>query len=90
MYLYNKDISKHKLAEEACDIEINKLKEPVGKQDQFIASYGGIKIFKIDKKGKVNVSNLNINQKIKKLENNLLLFYRIYQALFFNFEKTRC
>ncbi len=80
MYLYNKrNISKHKLAEEACDIEINKLKEPVGKQDQFIASYGGIKIFKIDKKGKVNVSNLNINQKIKKkLENNLLLFFTGY------------
>ena len=80
MYLHNKkDISKHKLAEEACDIEINKLKEPVGKQDQFIASYGGIKIFNIDKKGKVKVSALNINQKIKKkLENNLLLFFTGY------------
>jgi D-glycero-alpha-D-manno-heptose-7-phosphate kinase len=48
------------LAQEACDIEINKLKHPVGKQDQFIAAFGGVKILDIKKDGKVNVSNLNI------------------------------
>ena len=80
MYLFNKkNISKHQLAELACDIEINKLKEPVGKQDQYIASYGGLKVFKIDKKGKVNVSSLKINKKTKsKLQNNLLLFFTGY------------
>lgn len=80
MHLFNKKtINKHQLAELACDIEINKLKEPVGKQDQFIASYGGIRAFKIDKKGKVNVSSLKINKETKsKLQNNLLLFFTGY------------
>ena len=80
MYLLNKkNISKHQLAEVACDIEINKLKEPVGKQDQFIASYGGLRVFKIDKKGKVNVFSLKINHQTKnKLQNNLLLFFTGY------------
>ena len=73
MYHFNnKKINKHKLAEESCDIEINKLKEPVGKQDQYIASFGGLKIFRIDKRGKVTVSPLNINASTyNKLQNNL-------------------
>mgnify|MGYP001188254814 CR=1 FL=1 len=80
MYLFNKkNITKHQLAELACDIEINKLKEPVGKQDQFIASYGGLRVFKIDKKGKVSVSSLKIKKQTKKkLQNNLLLFFTGY------------
>ena len=80
MYLFNNQkISKYQLAEDACDIEINKLKEPVGKQDQYIASYGGLKVFKIDKKGKVNVSSLKINRNThQKLQNNLLLFFTGY------------
>lgn len=80
MYSFNgKKISKHQLAEDACVIEINKLKEPVGKQDQYIASYGGLKIFKIDKKGNVNVSTLNIKRHTKaKLQKNLLLFFTGY------------
>ena len=80
MYLFNKkNITKNQLAELACDIEINKLKEPVGKQDQFIASYGGLRVFKIDKKGKVSVSSLKIKKQTKeKLQNNLLLFFTGY------------
>ena len=83
MYLLNnKSVSKSKLAEEACDIEINKLKEPVGKQDQYIASYGGLKVFNINNKGKVKVSNLNIKDKTRQLlENNLLLFFTGYTRL---------
>lgn len=77
--LNNKKINKYQLAEAACDIEINKLKEPVGKQDQFIASYGGLKVFKINNKGKVNVSSLDISKNTKeKLQNNLLLFFTGY------------
>jgi D-glycero-alpha-D-manno-heptose-7-phosphate kinase len=49
------------VAEEACNIEIDILKEPVGKQDQYIASYGGVKIFNISKDGKVTNKNLNIS-----------------------------
>ena len=50
------------VAEEACNIEIDILKEPVGKQDQYIAAFGGIKILEINKKGKVDVKNVNISQ----------------------------
>jgi len=55
------DSSPEVVANEACHIEIDRLKEPVGKQDQYIAAYGGIKIFKIDKSGKVNTKKLNVN-----------------------------
>lgn len=50
------------LAEEACKIEINKLKEPVGKQDQYIAAFGGIKILDISTSGEVLVKDVNISQ----------------------------
>ena len=40
-----KKISPYNLAEASCDIEINKLKEPIGKQDQYISSFGGLKNF---------------------------------------------
>ena len=64
------------LAERACDIEINQLKQPSGKQDQYISVYGGISEFNINKSGKVRVKNLNISKDIiSKLEKNLLLFF---------------
>lgn len=44
------------ICEEACDIEINTLKLPSGKQDQYIAAYGGVKILDIDQKGNVDVN----------------------------------
>jgi D-glycero-alpha-D-manno-heptose-7-phosphate kinase len=56
------DSSPDTIANEACHIEIDRLKEPVGKQDQYISAFGGIKIFQIDKTGKVNTSNLKINK----------------------------
>ena len=64
------------LAELACDIEINKLKQPSGKQDQYISTYGGISEFKINKSGQVFPKSLNLkNDIIDKLEDNLLLFF---------------
>lgn len=64
------------LAEEACQIEIDQLKEPVGKQDQYIAAFGGIKILEIDTNGVVNVKNLEIDREIlPKLISNLCLYY---------------
>ncbi|MAV56051.1 MAG: galactokinase [Candidatus Pelagibacter sp.] len=72
----NKFIGKMDLAEKACDIEINQLKQPSGKQDQYISVYGGISEFRINKSGKVKVKNLNISSNIiTKLERNLLLFF---------------
>ena len=71
-----KFIEKIHLAELACDIEINKLKQPSGKQDQYISTYGGISEFKINKSGKVFPKSLNLkNDIIDKLEDNLLLFF---------------
>ena len=77
VYCFNqKMIGRRELAEEACDIEIKKLKQPSGKQDQFISAYGGISEFNINKKGFVNVKNLKIsNDTILDLEDNLLLFF---------------
>jgi len=74
-----KNINEKNLAELACSIEIEKLKEPIGKQDQYIASYGGIKKMEINKKGNVKVKNLKINKKnIILLQNRLLLFFTGY------------
>tara|TARA_Y100001958_G_C21247225_1_gene578283 strand:- start:660 stop:1634 length:975 start_codon:yes stop_codon:yes gene_type:complete len=77
LYLYNqKKISKRDLAELACDIEINKLKQSSGKQDQYISVFGGISEFRINKKGYVSVEKLKISNKtFINLENNLLLFF---------------
>jgi D-glycero-alpha-D-manno-heptose-7-phosphate kinase len=70
------DITKKKLAEMACYIEMDLLGQPVGKQDQYIASYGGFSCIAINKKGEVNVSPLNIsNESIHDLEHNMSFFY---------------
>jgi D-glycero-alpha-D-manno-heptose-7-phosphate kinase len=69
-------ISQEEIAQAACDIEINKLGEPIGKQDQYIASYGGISAFAFHKDDSVVTSSLVIDQSISsKLEDNLLLFF---------------
>lgn len=67
------------LAEDACRIEIDKLKSPVGKQDQYIASVGGFTKFHIDKKGKVDCHPLKLNEHdMVDLEDHLLLFFTGY------------
>lgn len=64
------------LAEDACDIEINKLKSPIGKQDQYIASVGGLTRFEINTHGQVTANPLHINRDIyTELEEHLLLFF---------------
>jgi len=68
-------IHPKELAQQACDIEINKLKEPIGKQDQYIAAFGGITCFEFNKKG-VKAYPLRIQKDILyDLEDNLLLFF---------------
>lgn len=71
----NKKISKKQLAELACFIEISKLKNPIGKQDQYIASYGGIISLKISRDGSTDVESLNkMNKNIKKLIKNTYIY----------------
>ena len=67
------------LAAQACEIELGRLKEPIGKQDQYIAAYGGITCFKFLENGNVEAWPLKIsNQTRHNLEDNLLLFFTGY------------
>ena len=72
-------ISPHALAEQACHIEIDLLCEPVGKQDQFIAAYGGITCFEFNKDDSVAVTAAAISHKVlDNLEDGLCLFFTGY------------
>jgi D-glycero-alpha-D-manno-heptose-7-phosphate kinase len=67
------------LAEQACQIELEKLSEPIGKQDQYIAAYGGITCFKFMPDGRVEAWPLKISEEaLFNLEDNLLLFFTGY------------
>jgi D-glycero-alpha-D-manno-heptose-7-phosphate kinase len=67
------------LAEQACEIELGRLKEPIGKQDQYIAAYGGITCFKFLENGKVEAWPLKLSRETRdNLEDNLLLFFTGY------------
>lgn len=69
-------IHPQELAEQACRIEIELLKEPVGKQDQYIASYGGLMCFDFLKNGQVKARPLRLNpETLQDLEENLLVFF---------------
>jgi len=72
-------VHPHELAEQACEIEIERLREPIGKQDQFIAAYGGITAFTFHKDGRVEARKAAISEDtIHDLEDNLLLFFTGY------------
>ena len=69
-------VSKYKLAKDACKLEIEKLGEPIGKQDQFAAAFGGLKFYEFQSNGFVNVEPIIMEpQSYKTLENNILMFY---------------
>jgi len=64
------------LAEEACHIELDVLKEPIGKQDQYIAAFGGITCFQFLPDGQVVAAPLKMPaEALANLEDNLLLFF---------------
>lgn len=67
------------LAEQACRIELEKLGEPIGKQDQYISAYGGITCFQFRPDGRVEAAPLKISEEtLFNLEDNLLLFFTDY------------
>jgi D-glycero-alpha-D-manno-heptose-7-phosphate kinase len=69
----------NELAELACEIEINKLAEPIGKQDQYIAAYGGLTCFTFRQDGVVEAEPLKVPiSSMFNLEDNLLLFFTGY------------
>jgi D-glycero-alpha-D-manno-heptose-7-phosphate kinase len=64
------------LASQACEVELGRLKEPIGKQDQYIAAYGGITCFKFMQNGSVEAWPLKLSRETRdNLEDNLLLFF---------------
>jgi D-glycero-alpha-D-manno-heptose-7-phosphate kinase len=72
-------IHPRELAEQACDIEINRLREPIGKQDQYIAAFGGLTCFRFNKDDSVEARPLEIGtETLYNLEDNLLLFFTGY------------
>jgi len=77
LYTHRKrHIHQDELAELACHIEIDRLGDPIGKQDQYIAAIGGLTCFTFHKDGKVTAEPLKISmQTMFELEDNLLLFF---------------
>lgn len=77
LHAYNRDyVNQRQLAEEACRVEIDILHEPIGKQDQFMAAYGGLTCLTFEKNGEIIVESLHISDEmIEQLENSLLLFF---------------
>lgn len=74
--LMQKPVPPQELAEEACHIELDILKKPIGKQDQYMAAFGGLTSLTIDRNGAVVVERLPVSAElVEALENNLLLFY---------------
>lgn len=80
LHAFKKDlIHPADLAREACEIEIDRLGEPIGKQDQYIAAYGGITCFRYHKDDRVEAWPLKISEQTHyNLEDNLLLFFTGY------------
>jgi len=71
-----KNPSRQELAEEACRINMEILKEPSGKQDEYVSAFGGFVCLNIGRDGRVKVSPLKIpDDAVSELENNLLFFY---------------
>lgn len=77
MYAYQGEIaSAERLAREACAIEIETLRKPIGIQDQYIAAYGGLRFFDFKPDGEVKVDKVNISSDARRAFNdNFLLFF---------------
>ena len=77
MYAYrNIQVPVDRLAEEACDIEVNVLHKPIGFQDQYIAAFGGLRLTEFNRDGRVSTRILNLDIEIQRqLSENMLLFF---------------
>jgi D-glycero-alpha-D-manno-heptose-7-phosphate kinase len=72
----NHSVNADLLAREACEIEIDILKKPIGIQDQYIAAYGGLRFFEFSNSGEVCNEPLPLDEKtLTRLNENLLLFF---------------
>jgi len=77
MYAYLGEIvSAERLAREACAIEIETLKKPIGIQDQYIAAYGGLRLIEFQSDGEVKVERVDISTDARRaLNDNFILFF---------------
>jgi D-glycero-alpha-D-manno-heptose-7-phosphate kinase len=72
----NRHASADKLAQESCEIEIGRCGEPIGKQDQYAAAFGGFSFIQFNQNDSVSVEPIICQRAtIRQLENNLLVFY---------------
>jgi len=80
LHAYQKNlVHPRELAAQACEVELDRLKEPIGKQDQYIAAFGGLTCFEFEKDGKVKAWPLKVSEETRdNLEDNLLLFFTGY------------
>jgi len=70
--------TQYQIAEIACKVEIELCKQPIGKQDQYAAAFGGLREYRFEKNGSVYVTNMEhaiAPNTVRNLENNLMLFY---------------
>ena len=77
LYTYKRDfVTQKQLADKACELEIERLGEPIGKQDQYISAFGGLTCLTFEKNGTIRIEPLKISaEHARELENNILLFY---------------
>lgn len=77
LYCYKgKYVSKSRLAQEACQVEINKLGNPIGKQDQYAAAFGGMNFISFHQDDTVSVEPVITKaETINRLQENLMMFY---------------
>jgi D-glycero-alpha-D-manno-heptose-7-phosphate kinase len=77
LYIYqSRHIDCQALAELACHIEIDRLGEPIGKQDQYIAAFGGLTAFWFESDGSVTAESLSISEETREnLATNLVMFF---------------
>ncbi len=77
LYLYQGEIkTREELARRACEIEIDRVGKPIGKQDQYIAAYGGFRMFRFLNDGSVETEEVPIDEEQRKrLFSRFLLFF---------------
>lgn len=77
LHTYKREfVSSRQLAEEACELEMVRLGEPIGKQDQYIAAFGNITALTLDHDGTVHVEPVPIRDEVlDELQNNLVIMY---------------
>ena len=77
LHAYKREfVSSRQLAEEACELEIDRLGEPIGKQDQFIAAFGNVTAMTFDPGGEVRIEPVPVRGEVlDELQNNLVIAY---------------